>query len=120
MELNFPIFDGHNDTLLNLYSPERGEGRSFFTQSDIGHLDLPRARQAGFAGGIFAIFVPESWEPEKDPPQMAPDTALAAAINADFARWVTAEMAGSLFRLEAEVPGTAKGCAHSRRAGRLP
>jgi membrane dipeptidase len=105
---DLPIFDGHNDTLLNLYSPERGKKRSFFVQSDIGHLDLPRARQAGFAGGFFAIFVPETWEVEKDPPQMAPDTPLAAPINADFARWVTAEMAGSLFKLQAESQGQFK------------
>ena len=53
-----PVFDGHNDTLLNLHSPERGKGRSFFTCSDIGHIDLPRARQGGLAGGFFGIFVP--------------------------------------------------------------
>ena len=53
-----PIFDGHNDTLLNLHSPERGKGRSFFTRSEIGHMDLPRARQGGLAGGFFGIFVP--------------------------------------------------------------
>ena len=29
----FPIFDGHNDTLLNLHVPERGGGRSFFDES---------------------------------------------------------------------------------------
>ena len=48
-----PVFDGHNDFLLRLYrAPERreqiwlkGEGR--------GHLDLPRMKQAGFAGGFF-------------------------------------------------------------------
>ncbi|MEO8971767.1 MAG: peptidase, partial [Ktedonobacteraceae bacterium] len=39
-----PVFDGHNDTLLNLYLPTQGKGRSFFTRSDTGHIDLPRAR----------------------------------------------------------------------------
>jgi membrane dipeptidase len=53
-----PVFDGHNDTLLSLHSPERGKGRSFFTRSDTGHMDLPRARQGGLAGGFFGIFVP--------------------------------------------------------------
>ncbi len=28
-----PILIGHNDTLLNLYLHERGEGRTFFTRS---------------------------------------------------------------------------------------
>ncbi|RMF82915.1 MAG: membrane dipeptidase [Chloroflexi bacterium] len=54
----FPVFDGHNDTLLNLYNDERGQGRSFFERSEIGHIDLPRAKEGGFAGGFFAIFIP--------------------------------------------------------------
>ena len=54
----FPVFDGHNDTLLDLYSPERGGGRSFFEWSDQGHIDLPRAKEGGFGGGFFAVFVP--------------------------------------------------------------
>jgi membrane dipeptidase len=42
-----PVFDGHNDTLTHLFRPERGGGRSFFTQSDRGHIDLPRAQVGG-------------------------------------------------------------------------
>ena len=53
-----PVFDGHNDILLRLWNaPGRrhdiwlqGEGR--------GHLDLPRMQAGGFAGGLFAIYVP--------------------------------------------------------------
>jgi len=59
--IHFPIIDGHNDTLLNLFKPDRGKGRSFFEWSNHGHLDLPRALEGGFGGGFFAIFVP----PEK-------------------------------------------------------
>ncbi|HLY31734.1 MAG TPA: membrane dipeptidase, partial [Ktedonobacterales bacterium] len=54
----YKIFDGHNDVLLSLYLPERGKGRTFFTRSEQGHLDLPRAREGGFRGGFFAIFTP--------------------------------------------------------------
>jgi membrane dipeptidase len=57
------IFDGHNDTLLNLHLPDRGKGRSFFERSDLGHIDLPRAREGGFGGGFFACYVPN---PEDD------------------------------------------------------
>ena len=59
------VFDGHNDTLLNLYQPKRGGGRSFFdrgTPSE-GHIDLPRARDVGFLGGFFAIFAPSQDSP---------------------------------------------------------
>lgn len=52
------IFDGHNDTLINLYLPERGKGRSFFEESTIGQLDFPRAIKGGLMGGIFSIFTP--------------------------------------------------------------
>ncbi len=54
-----PVFDGHNDTLLRL---ELAEGtareRSFLEEGEAGHIDLPRARRGGFAGGFFAMFVP--------------------------------------------------------------
>jgi membrane dipeptidase len=58
-----PVFDGHNDTLLNLHLPDRGEGRSFFERSEQGHIDLPRAREGGFGGGFFACYAPN---PEDD------------------------------------------------------
>ena len=31
---------------------------AFLDGEDKGHLDLPKARKGGFAGGLFAIFVP--------------------------------------------------------------
>ncbi|MDP2957971.1 MAG: dipeptidase, partial [Longimicrobiales bacterium] len=40
------------------------EARSFLERSDRGHLDLPRAREGGLAGGFFAIFSANpGWEP---------------------------------------------------------
>jgi membrane dipeptidase len=60
---DFPIFDGHNDTLLNLHLEHRGNGRSFFERSEIGHIDLPRAREGGLAGGFFAVFTPNNRKP---------------------------------------------------------
>jgi hypothetical protein len=41
------VFDGHNDTLLNLHLPDRGKGRSFFERSDLGHVDLSKRPGAG-------------------------------------------------------------------------
>ncbi|MES0879751.1 dipeptidase [Roseibium sp. SCP14] len=61
----FPVFDGHNDTLLKLEIDElKGTKRSFFDRSETGHLDLVRAQEAGFAGGLFAMFVPSN--PDQD------------------------------------------------------
>src|SRR4051812_3140359 len=56
-----PIFDGHNDTVLSL----RSTGRSFFDRSETGHVDLPRAKTGGMAGGFFAVWVPD---PGLEPP----------------------------------------------------
>ena len=56
-----PIFDGHNDVLLRLY--RRGGtdvARAFLEGEAKGQLDLPMARQGGFVGGLFAIFVSSS------------------------------------------------------------
>ncbi|HEX3042221.1 MAG TPA: dipeptidase [Solirubrobacterales bacterium] len=51
-----PVFDGHNDALTR-------EGRGDLIQrSRQGHLDLPRMREGGMRGGIFAIFTPSPGE----------------------------------------------------------
>jgi membrane dipeptidase len=62
----FAIFDGHNDTLLRLHLAERGQARSFLERSEGGHLDLPRAQEAGLVGGFFAAFSPPGYPVERD------------------------------------------------------
>jgi membrane dipeptidase len=57
--MTIPFFDGHNDTLLRLLEAEGADkGRVFIEGSKEGHIDLPRARAAGMAGGFFAMFPP--------------------------------------------------------------
>jgi len=57
-----PVFDGHNDVLLRLFkktgtsTPEH----DFLLGDGEGHLDLPRMLQGGFAGGLFAVYVPSA------------------------------------------------------------
>ena len=60
-----PVIDGHNDVLLSVYRAEEGKARSFFTRSEEGHLDLPRAQEGGFAGGFFAVFIAPPPEEKK-------------------------------------------------------
>src|SRR5580700_7276849 len=56
-----PIFDGHNDVLLRLYRRGGTDVHHAFLEGETkGQLDLPMARQGGFVGGSFAIFVPSS------------------------------------------------------------
>jgi len=79
----FPrVFDGHNDTLLNL--PQReGDARDFYVRSATGHIDYPRAVEGGFGGGFFACFVPGKR-------MSAPDaTTDPQAFTAAFSRAAT-------------------------------
>ena len=52
------VFDGHNDTLLKLWLADDHEGRGFIEGRDDIHIDAPKARKGGFAGGFFAVFTP--------------------------------------------------------------
>jgi membrane dipeptidase len=106
-----PVFDGHNDVLLRLYR----ERLSFFTRDTAGHLDLPRAQQAGFAGGFFAAFVPSisgeeftgtaeeksraSFARFQDEQHMPPTPTLEGAQH------MTLGVMALLFRIEEESKG---------------
>ncbi|MEJ2336811.1 MAG: membrane dipeptidase [Gemmatimonadales bacterium] len=45
------VFDGHNDAAIRLLA-----GEDLSQRLEGGHLDLPRMREAGFDGGIFALW----------------------------------------------------------------
>lgn len=49
-----PVFDGHNDTVMDLLSGKR----TFYERSEDGQLDRVKAREGGMIGGFFAVFVP--------------------------------------------------------------
>lgn len=54
-----PVFDGHNDLLMRLARAAPDQVDRLWLEGDgRGHLDLPRMRQGGFAGGMFAIYCP--------------------------------------------------------------
>lgn len=119
MPAAIPVFDGHNDTLLDLHLPALGCGhpRTFFETSEYGHIDLPRARQGGLGGGFFAIFTPSSIEKPSPVPGVAaaPGTPpagyaipMAAGVEQAVALKLTVEMAARLFRLEREGQGAIK------------
>lgn len=55
------VFDGHNDVLLRLWRNMRNGAdplEEFVTGTREGHIDGPRARAGGLAGGLCAIYIP--------------------------------------------------------------
>ena len=98
-----PIFDGHNDTLLTLGTVASGQGRSFFERSDQGHIDLPRAREGNYAGGMFAIFV--EGEPLADGDLPPAQGTFGQPVELGHAQQVTISAMSSLYRLETESAG---------------
>ncbi len=69
-----PVFDGHNDLLFRLARAPSRRAAIFLDGDGTGHLDLPRMRAGGFAGGLFAVFVA--------PREMADPAAMQAAMEA--------------------------------------
>jgi membrane dipeptidase len=53
-----PFFDGHNDFLPRLKNAPEQREELWLGSTGTGHLDLGRMKQGGFAGGLFAIWVP--------------------------------------------------------------
>jgi membrane dipeptidase len=114
-----PIFDGHNDVLLRLYRKPNA-ARAFVDGDGEGQLDLPRAKQGGLAGGLFAIFVPSpprkrAEATDADPQQPAigntgnatetpPPPDRATALEATMA------MASLLFDIARESDGKVRVC----------
>ncbi|OAP43292.1 peptidase [Sinorhizobium glycinis] len=55
------VFDGHNDVLLRLWQHARDGSdpvAEFIEGTDKGHIDVPRAKAGGLAGGLCAIYIP--------------------------------------------------------------
>jgi membrane dipeptidase len=113
------IFDGHNDALLRLYRRSGTDGaRAFLEGEEKGHLDLPKAIEGGFVGGLFAVFVPSS-KPSSDTatapsPGVAAETAVAPAVDLATAQSVVFRMVSLLLRIERESHGRLRVCRNVR------
>jgi membrane dipeptidase len=109
-----PVFDGHNDTLTQIRAEPKARRRSFMKRSDSGHIDLPRAREGGLAGGFFAIFTPsKSWKrvvtPLLDPSGAEIPGAMSVGLPPKLAHRTalrfTLSIMSDLLRLERESDG---------------
>jgi membrane dipeptidase len=118
-----PIFDGHNDALLRLYMRGGADAVTAFLEGEEkGHLDLPKARQGGFAGGLFAMFVPSPKRKDRGAaPAQEPGSVIGSdpeppAVEIAEAQRVTFAMAALLLRIERESKGRVRIC---RTAGEI-
>ena len=117
-----PIFDGHNDVISKLLDEEReqlrslastgahGGGRSFFERGDQGHIDLPRAREGGFGGGLFSIYV--AADPQAAPPAgpvlgeiEGRAVTFPRPLELGYAQRTALAQLGLLFRLQRQSEG---------------
>ena len=103
-----PVLDGHNDVVLRL-ADEGVEG--FIDGSDRGHLDLPRARAGGFAGGFFAVFVRDPVSArmmEGPPPSGSYALELPPPVDQAQAAQEAGELVDLLLSLEAASDGAVR------------
>ncbi len=104
-----PVFDGHNDFLLRIWNDPGRRDMLWTTGDGHGHIDLPRLRTGGVAGGMFAIYVPSlGGDPGvsldrlmNNPPYGLP---LPAMVPLAEAQVVALAMAGYLLALERTTP----------------
>jgi membrane dipeptidase len=117
-----PVFDGHNDILLRLVRRPGGNPEQAFLQGDnAGHLDLPRMRAGGFAGGFFAVYVPshETIDVDSMMAEATYDVPLPPEVALTDGQKITLHMASLLLRIERASNGQVKVCrtaAEIRRA----
>lgn len=110
-----PVFDGHNDILLRLLQAPARRDEIFLTGEGKGHLDLPRMREAGFAGGFFAIYLPSPVahdDPDYHALMANPPYALPLPDPIPFAQAIepAVRAAGHLLWMERASDGALKVC----------
>ncbi|SPL65683.1 dipeptidase [Ochrobactrum soli] len=99
------VFDGHNDVLLRLWENSRNGDdpiREFIDGTQTGHIDAPRSRKGGLAGGICAIYVPSGHHIELGKPDANGhyDTPLSPPLKRPPSLDSAIEIASIALRLE--------------------
>jgi len=110
-----PFFDGHNDFLLRLMKTPAAREETWLGAGGRGHLDLARMKASGFAGGLFAIFVPPaSSGPPPDFKVLMADPPYALPMPPEMthaeAQHDALTMAGLLHWMERAAPGDFRVC----------
>ncbi len=98
------VFDGHNDVLLRLWhNGKKGEDpvAEFIGGTSQGHIDLPRAKAGGLAGGLCAVYIPSGdlilQEPDENGHYVTP---LAAPLQRQPSLDIAMEKLAIAYRVE--------------------
>ncbi|QRM55964.1 dipeptidase [Sinorhizobium sp. BG8] len=99
------IFDGHNDVLLRLWEQAASGAdpvAEFVNGTDAGHIDGPRARAGGLAGGFCAVYIPS---PGQFPPRVLDENGhysipLTDPLDHPRALNIALELLAIAFRLD--------------------
>ena len=108
------VFDGHNDVLLRLHEKQKHLVEMDFILGDgEGHMDLPRLREGGCGGGLFAIYIPNADDLTHLNDLMKGatfDVPLPNEIDIHDATPIAMSMAAILHRIEKASGGAFKIC----------
>lgn len=98
------VFDGHNDVLLRLWSHAKDGSdpvAEFANGTTAGHIDAPRSKAGGLAGGLCAIYIPSGDLVFADPDGNGHyATPLAAPLDPLSSLTIATEMAAIALRLD--------------------
>ncbi|WP_147113085.1 dipeptidase [Tateyamaria sp. syn59] len=97
------IFDGHNDVLLKLFRAGQASVTYHFMNGGDGAITLSSAKEGGFGGGFFAVFVPSPMDADEKFEEMtkdAYDLPLPDPIAWEDAFPVVMSQAAILFELQ--------------------
>lgn len=112
------IFDGHNDVLYNLLKNNKNNPVSAFIKGrKSGHIDLPRLKEANFAGGFFAIYVPSNEDKSfryKQMQQAEYELPLPKKLTQNFALQTVLKTMSLLLKIENDSKGALKICYNSK------
>ncbi|MGV3490710.1 MAG: dipeptidase [Devosia sp.] len=107
MSTPIAVFDGHNDALLRLMKDTSPDPVGRFIAGDgPGHIDMPKARAGGFAGGLFAVFCPSpndrfDFTVQRD----MTNTPLPPEVPMSDAQQITAHQVALLHQIAARSDG---------------
>jgi membrane dipeptidase len=112
-----PVFDGHNDLLMRLWLSHQDDPASAFLNGPAaGQMDLPRMKQGGFAGGLFAAYVPSAGSSARSAPAVRKNRSvpeyneIEPTPSREEALEITLSMIATLLRIEQQSGGAARIC----------